>query len=233
MHPSVTSEAPFRVRLRYAAFDTFIEKFGPNVTRGGVFLASKTPFPVGTTFAFEIQLAGGEVALAGDGKVTWVKPFDPATPQKAHGMGVQFLRLDAGSRELLGQILARKTGGSAGAVRAPIPVTTTSSNHRRGTNGTGHQRVDTNVDLASEMGVDETRLRRATERYRIAPGRAVSELDELETLLKPEPAEPAGIEQALAELPRLLDAGARRRTGGFRPIGDSASVSAPGKPDDD
>ena len=145
-------EAPFRVRLRYAAFDTFIEKFGPNVTRGGVFLASKTPFPVGTTFAFEIQLAAGEVALAGDGKVTWVKPFDPATPQKAHGMGVQFLRLDAASRELLGQILSRKTAGPAGAVRAPIPVTTTSSNHRRGTNGTGHQRVDTNVDLASEMG---------------------------------------------------------------------------------
>ncbi len=233
MHPSVTSESPFRVRLRYAAFDTFIEKFGPNVTRGGVFLASKTPFPVGTTFAFEIQLAGGEVALAGDGKVTWIKPFDPATPQKAHGMGVQFLRLDAASRELLGQILSRKTAGAAGAVRAPIAVTTTSSNHRRGTNGTSHLRVDTNVDLASEMGVDETRLRRAAERYRIAPGRAVSELDELETLLKPEPVEPAGIEQALAELPRLLDAGARRRTGGFRTLGDSAPVSAPGKPDSD
>jgi uncharacterized protein (TIGR02266 family) len=85
---------PVRIRLRFASFDAFIDKFAPNVTRGGVFIASRTPLPIGSTFAFEIQLAGGEVALAGDGKVTWVKAFDPAAPQKPYGMGVQFLRLD-------------------------------------------------------------------------------------------------------------------------------------------
>ena len=90
----VSSTAPVRIRLRFASFDAFIDKFAPNVTRGGVFIASRTPLPIGATFAFEIQLAGGEVALAGDGKVTWVKAFDPAAPQKPHGMGVQFLRLD-------------------------------------------------------------------------------------------------------------------------------------------
>ena len=77
----VSSTAPVRIRLRFASFDAFIDKFAPNVTRGGVFLASRTPLPIGATFAFEIQLAGGEVALAGDGKVTWVKAFDPAAPR--------------------------------------------------------------------------------------------------------------------------------------------------------
>ena len=198
------STQPVRIRLRYASFDAFIDRFAPNVTRGGVFIASRTPLPIGSTFAFEIQLAGGEVALAGDGKVTWVKPFDPAAPQKPHGMGVQFLRLDNPSRGLLNKILSRKAApGGSGAVR-----------------GTAQPRVDTNVDLASEFGVDEARLRRAVDRNWVG-AKGAGEIDELEKLLKPEPVEPVSIAQALAELPRLLDPAARRgrMSGAVRPLG--------------
>ena len=159
----MSSTQPVRIRLRFASFDALIDKFAPNITRGGVFIASRTPLPIGSTFAFEIQLAGGEVALAGDGKVTWVKAFDPAAPQKPHGMGVQFLRLDNPSRELLNKILARK------AARRPRPGATArapmamggSGAYRIGTNGTAQPKIDTSVDLASEFGVDEARLRRA------------------------------------------------------------------------
>jgi uncharacterized protein (TIGR02266 family) len=219
----VSSAAPIRIRLRYAAFDTFIEKFAPNVTRGGVFLASRTPAPIGTTFAFEIQLAGGEVALAGDGKVVWVKPFDPAAPQKAHGMGVQFLRLDPPSRDTLNQMLARKgSGQTSGVVRTGVP-TTGSTSTRIGTNGsaaTPAARVDTSVDLAAEFGIDEARLRRAIDRNWLAPNRAAGELDELEALLRAEPAEPVTLVQALAEMPRMLDPTARRMSGNFRPLSE-------------
>ena len=215
----MTSTAPVRIRLRLASFDAFIDKFAANVTRGGVFIASRTPLPIGSTFAFEIQLAGGEVALAGDGKVTWVKAFDPAAPQKPHGMGVQFLRLDNPSRELLNKMLARKApAGASGAVR--VPVAGASAAHRPGTNGTTvHPKVDTTVDLATEFGVDEARLRRAVDRNWL---KAAGEIEELEKLLKPEPIEPVSVAQAIADLPRLLsDAGARRRmSGAVRPLGD-------------
>ena len=221
----MSSTAPVRIRLRFASFDAFIDKFAPNVTRGGVFIASRTPLPIGATFAFEIQLAGGEVALAGDGKVTWVKAFDPATPQKPYGMGVQFLRLDNPSRELLNKILARKAapGGSA-AVRAPVAAAA-SAGHRAGVNGTAaHPKVDTNVDLAAEFGVDEARLRRAVDRNWL---KAAGELEDLEKLLQPEPIEHVSIAQALVELPRLLaDAGRpRRMSGAVRVVGGD-------KPDD-
>jgi uncharacterized protein (TIGR02266 family) len=211
----VTSTAPVRIRLRYASFDALIDKFAPNVTRGGVFIASKTPLPIGSTFAFEIQLAGGEVALAGDGKVTWVKAFDPAAPTKPHGMGVQFLRLDNPSRELLNKILARKTApGASGAVRAPAAAPVSGA-HRPASNGVAHPKVDTTVDLASEFGVDEARLRRIVDRNRLPAGKAAADLDELEKLLQPEPVEPVSVAQALAELPRLLsDAGRVRRMSG-------------------
>jgi uncharacterized protein (TIGR02266 family) len=217
----VSSTQPVRIRLRFASFDALIDKFAPNVTRGGVFIASRTPLPIGTTFAFEIQLVGGEVALAGDGKVTWVKPFDPAAPQKPHGMGVQFLRLDSPSRELLNKILARKAAaaGPGAAARSPMPMAGSGA-YRIGTNGTAQPKVDTSVDLASEFGVDEARLRRAVDRNWVGATKAAGEIDELEKLLKPEPVEPVSIAQALAELPRLLDPGRHRRmSGAFRAVG--------------
>jgi uncharacterized protein (TIGR02266 family) len=233
------------VRLRYAAFETFIEKFAPNVTRGGLFLASRTPRPIGEVFQFEVQLAGGEVALAGDGKVTWVREFDPAAPNKPHGMGVQFLRLDAPSREVVNQMLARKAGsiGGAtagaggvsmglgnysGAIRVPMPPGSSGA-ARNGANGTSSPaaRVDTSVDLASEMGIDELRLKRAVERNWLGNGRASGEADELEGLLRPEAIEPVTLAQALAELPRLLDPPARRMSGAFRPLGDLLGSQTP------
>ena len=226
------------MRLRYAAFETFIEKFAPNVTRGGLFLASRTPRPIGEVFQFEVQLAGGEVALAGDGKVTWVREFDPAAPNKPHGMGVQFLRLDAPSREVVNQMLARKAGsptgamaGSgnySGAIRVPMPVGTSGA-ARSGANGTSSPaaRVDTSVDLASEMGIDEVRLKRAVERNWLGNGRASGEADELEALLRPEAIEPVSLAQALAELPRLLDPPARRMSGAFRPLGELLGSQTP------
>jgi uncharacterized protein (TIGR02266 family) len=211
------------VRLRYAAFETFIEKFAPNVTRGGLFLASRTPRPVGEIFQFEVQLAGGEVALAGDGKVTWVREFDPAAPNKPHGMGVQFLRLDGPSQKVVNQMLARKAAGTgnSGAIRIPMPAAG-SGRVRSGANGTAAPaaRVDTSVDLASELGIDEARLKRAVERNWLGNGRATGEADELEALLRPEPTEVVSVAQALAELPRLLDPAARRMSGAYRPLAE-------------
>jgi uncharacterized protein (TIGR02266 family) len=227
-HPGAPPPAPVRVRLRYAAFETFIEKFAPNVTRGGVFLASRNPRPVGEIFAFEVLLEGGEVALAGDGKVTWVKAYDPAVPNRPHGMGVQFLRLDAPSRDALNRMLARKASGNSGVVRMPT-AGGASGGHRSGSNGAGPAvpRVDTNVDLAAEMGIDETRMRRAVDRNWLGSNRASGEIDDLEALLRPEPVETVSLQQALAELPRLLDSGARRRSGAFRPLGEMIPGGTP------
>jgi uncharacterized protein (TIGR02266 family) len=231
---AVPPPAPVRVRLRYAAFETFIEKFAANVTRGGLFLASRTPRPVGEIFQFEVQLAGGEVALAGDGKVTWVREFDPAAPNKPHGMGVQFLRLDGPSREVVNQMLARKAAGNSGAIRIPMP-SPGSGRARSGTNGTAAPavRVDTSVDLAAELGIDEARLKRAVERNWLGNGRGSGEIDELEGLLRPETVEPVSVAQALAELPRLLDPTARRMSGAFRPLGELFPNQAAGAKSDD
>jgi len=179
-----------------------VQRFAPNVTRGGIFLATRTPRPAGALFTFEVLLSTGQIALAGEGKVIWVKEFDPAAPQRPHGMGVQFMHIDPATRETLNRILRSKTGGAAARGRngtGPVPVAVA---------------VDAGVDLAAEYGIDETTLRRAIDHRRMV-STADGELDEL---MKPEPAEaPATLEQALAELPRLLDP-ARRRSGAHRSL---------------
>jgi uncharacterized protein (TIGR02266 family) len=231
------------VRLRYADLDAFVERFAPNVTRGGIFLASRTPRAVGEVFAFEVQLASGAVALSGEGKVIWIKEFDPAMPQRPHGMGVQFTRIDPASRETLNRILRLKASTARpapGARPGTQPVSPLASGAPRpSTNGSGTKPhgVDTSVDLAAEYGIDEATLRLTIERYRLSGNRVSDE--EIEELLKPEAPEAATLSQALAELPRLLDPSVRRRTGAFRPLevantGDKAAppplAHAPGDP---
>jgi uncharacterized protein (TIGR02266 family) len=216
------------VRLRYADRDTFVERFAPNVTRGGVFLASRTPRPEGEVFRFEVQLADGTPVLAGDGKVIWVKPFNPAEPQKAHGMGVQFVRIDPEHRETLDRILKAKGAPATRAPQAAQPATpsttaaaaapTTAASPagaRAGANG--RPRVDTSVDLAAEYGIDDSALRRIIDRNWALGARSDEEIDALVNA-GAEPDETVTLAQALADLPRLLDPVARRRSGAFRSL---------------
>jgi len=223
----VTATATVRVRLRYSDLDTFGERFAPNVTRGGIFLASRSPRAEGEIFRFEVQLSTGVVALAGEGKVIWVKPYDAAEPQKPHGMGVQFVQIDPGSRETLTRILQAKanprSAAPAAAARATGPQPTVQRAGATSARTNGHSRVDTNVDLAAEYGIDDVSLRRVIDRNWTLGPRASD--DDIEALIKPAPAETATLAQALAELPRLLDPAPRHRSGATRTL-DSASVAS-------
>jgi uncharacterized protein (TIGR02266 family) len=216
----VSTTAPVRVRLRYPDLETFVERFAANVTRGGVFIASRVPRPVGDQFPFEVQLATGQVALAGEGKVIWIKEFNPADPSKAHGMGVQFLVLSSASRAILQRMLAIK--GSQRVPGTPRGLTQPHATLQGGrAAGAPRPRVDTNVDLAAEFGLDEATLRRVLDRAWGPGGRPVE--DDLQGLLAVEAVEPATLAQALKDLPRILDK-TRRRTGAFRTLEGVASV---------
>src|SRR5437588_551500 len=82
-----------RVKLKYKDVATFVEKFALNIGRGGVFIASKQLKAVGTVLRFELQLADGEPAVKGEGRVVWTREQDPAAPQNPHGMGIKFTRV--------------------------------------------------------------------------------------------------------------------------------------------
>lgn len=224
----MASVNPIRIRLRYADMETFVEKFAPNVTRGGVFLASRNIQPIGTIVPFEIQLLGGETALSGEGRVSWTKEFNPTEPNRPYGMGMQFVNIAPASKPVLARLLqAREVAGAGrGTTTGPLaPLgTSTTASEASGPNGNSANRrpaqgkgapvakpIDTSVDLAAEYGVAEQTMRRLMERKWLMGARAND--DDLSDLLRPDPVEAATLSQALSELPRLLDPQySRRRT---------------------
>lgn len=111
--------AAMRIKLKYPDVETFIERYSVNISRGGVFIATRTPKPVGTVLRFEFQLASAETLIRGEGQVVWVKAFDPDNPRRVHGMGVRFTRLDPESRAMVDRALAWRQEHGAGAGVGP------------------------------------------------------------------------------------------------------------------
>jgi uncharacterized protein (TIGR02266 family) len=180
------------VRLRYPDLETFVEKYAPNVTRGGIFLASREPRPVGEVLRFEVLLRQGGPVLSGEGRVTWVKEFNPAEPHRPYGMGVQFLYVDPSARPVLEQLLKKKELSKSGS------QPTLSGNEKR---AEPRPSVAPDPAVINEDDLDETTMRRALDRARLLSART----DDLESLLNADAEEePATLSRALSDLPRLL-----------------------------
>jgi uncharacterized protein (TIGR02266 family) len=200
-----------RLQLRYPDEATFIQRFAPNVTRGGIFLASRSPYPNGTVIAFEVSLVQGPPLLGGTGKVAWVRDFNPQEPQRAHGMGVQFLHVAPGSRPMLDRLLAHKALPARLTPVAGVPVIkprprVDSASDPTTTSASGlHRALIAEGDPGS--WIDDQGVRLATDRARVLSSR----IEDVEALRTRDRDEPATLEEALAELPRLL--GPRRQAG--------------------
>lgn len=205
---------PVRVKLKYDR-GTFLQKFAANVTRGGVFLPSRTTRGVGETIRFEIVLGDGQVGLSGEGKVSWAKPYDAAQPNKAYGMGVQFTAIDEAARPTLDALLAHKEGRPAPPPPPPSPAATTSAPKpppppSRAGSAYPAERAPAPADEV-ESWVEETAARRALDRARVLA--TMTDKNALEALLQPEPEDAVSLSQALLDLPRLVSG---RKSGMFR-----------------
>src|SRR4051812_23254554 len=86
------------VRYRYQSFIDFVETQSMNVSRSGMFIASRTSVPIGTAIDFEFSLADGFPLLRGTAEVTRISA-NPA------GVGVRFNLLDEPSRKLIDRIV--------------------------------------------------------------------------------------------------------------------------------
>lgn len=118
-----------RIKLRYPDVDTFVQKYAVNVSRGGIFIATRQPKPIGTFLRFEFLLADATSIIRGEGQVQWTKEVDPEHPARAHGMGIKFTRLDRKSQALIDRVLQWRTehGTSPGTSLAELATTANGS----------------------------------------------------------------------------------------------------------
>jgi uncharacterized protein (TIGR02266 family) len=98
-----------RIKFRSANLDQFIERYAVDVSRGGIFIRTREPLPVGTRLKLEFQLLDATPLLAGEGTVVWIRGPDPMRVSVTPGMGVRFDKLTPESQPTLEKILAEKT----------------------------------------------------------------------------------------------------------------------------
>ncbi len=109
MNSSDPKMIPLRIRLPYGSEDEFIEKYGSNVARGGIFIATRAIKPEGTPLSFEFVLQDGSRLFRGEGVVVKTQVDEGGTRS---GMTVRFTKLDSRSKALVDQVIASRTLGA-------------------------------------------------------------------------------------------------------------------------
>ena len=104
--PPLSDILTIRCRLQYPDGQTFIAKYGVNVSADSIFIAMQEPSPVGRQVRFELLIADGQSILRGEGDVTCRYSFDPHRPLDPCGMTVRFRRLDQNGITLVRRVLA-------------------------------------------------------------------------------------------------------------------------------
>src|SRR5215208_1540145 len=94
------------VRYKSATIDEFIEHHSHDVSRGGIFIKTPSPFPPGTLLKFEIRIQDEQSVLAGVGRVVWKREADQAGgADQPAGMGVKFIKIDDKSKGLISRLV--------------------------------------------------------------------------------------------------------------------------------
>jgi len=93
-----------RVQFKFDRFSGFLSDFSANVSPGGMFIRTRTPQPEGTVLEFEFRLGDGFELIRGRGEVVWTRANDEG-PARPAGMGIRFLELSQGSKELIYRIV--------------------------------------------------------------------------------------------------------------------------------
>jgi uncharacterized protein (TIGR02266 family) len=108
------------VRYKSATIDEFIEHHSHDVSRGGIFIKTPSPFLPGTLLKFEIRIADDKAMLQGVGRVVWKRDASAAGPEKPAGMGVKFIKVDDASRFMLDRLVVSNAGSPSAFDSEPI-----------------------------------------------------------------------------------------------------------------
>lgn len=106
------------VRYKSATVDEFIEHHSHDVSRGGIFIKTPSPFPPGTLLKFEIRIQDEQSVLAGVGRVVWKRDAGESGTESPAGMGVKFIKIDDKSKGLIQRLVETQPEGTPSAFEA-------------------------------------------------------------------------------------------------------------------
>ncbi len=91
-----------KLEVKYGDITSFISDYAMNISRGGMFISTKSPLRVNTVISVEFIIPDIKVPIQIKGRVSWIN--DPQKIQGTNlipGMGIEFHTLSAGDRERL------------------------------------------------------------------------------------------------------------------------------------
>jgi type IV pilus assembly protein PilZ len=96
------SRAPIELKVEYKRLNTFFYDFARNISKGGTFIKTSKPLPVGTVFIFKLFVPSLSEPLVLRGEVRWSRreedlAEDPGQEGEA-GMGIRLVYEDEEER---------------------------------------------------------------------------------------------------------------------------------------
>jgi type IV pilus assembly protein PilZ len=82
--PRASARRPIELKVEYKRLNTFFADYIKNISRGGTFIKTSRPLPVGTEFLFKLLVPGREAPFTIHGEVHRI--IDPG-PQAGDGEG--------------------------------------------------------------------------------------------------------------------------------------------------
>jgi type IV pilus assembly protein PilZ len=86
------------LKVEYKRLNTFFADYTRNISRGGTFIGTEKPLPLGTEFVFALVVPGLLEPLRLQGRVIWNTRLEDATKGNPAGMGIEFQYADEHDR---------------------------------------------------------------------------------------------------------------------------------------
>ncbi len=81
---------PIELKVEYKRLNSFFADYTKNISKGGTFIRTARPLPIGTEFRFVLVVPKLEAALELRGKVQWILSPEDAVDEEP-GMGIGFV----------------------------------------------------------------------------------------------------------------------------------------------
>ena len=86
------------LKVEYKRLNTFFADYTKNISRGGTFIKTRRPLPIGTEFMFKLFVPGRDHPLTIHGEVQRIVGED-AAPSEEQGMAIKFVYREGDPQE--------------------------------------------------------------------------------------------------------------------------------------
>ncbi len=111
--------APIELKVEYKRLNTFFYDYTKNISKGGTFIKTIRPLPIGTPFVFKLQVPKLNLSLELRGEVRWIQREGEAPPPGQDpdpGMGIRFVYRDEAERQQVEEAVEKMMIASLGPI---------------------------------------------------------------------------------------------------------------------